>query len=242
MGRCLVDKAKIIYNMANKCDYNFIRICSENFDLKDPIYEFGAYQIRGQEGFSDCRTFFPGKKYIGTDTNMGPGVDEIRDISRSGFESESIDTIISTNTIEHLEYPREAVQEMFRILKKDGTFIITSVMDHTIHNWPNDYWRFTPECLKSLLKDFKTSFVEFSGDPLLPKIVAGIGWKQEIKIPNKFLSDIQQWKKDFRYLPMSFGLHVKRFIPPIITDFYDKNLYKPLWRIRRKVLNKVRIG
>ena len=111
-------------------------------------------------------------------------------------------------------------------------------MDQHIHNWPNDYRRFTPECFKSLLKDFKGQFVEFSGDPMLPKIIVGIGWKSETKISAKFLTDIQQWKNDFRYPPMSFGLHVKRFAPPILTDYYDKHLYKPLWRLKRRILKK----
>ncbi len=57
--------------MANRCDYNFIRICSENFDLKGPIYEFGAYQVHNQESFADYRSFFPNKKYIGTDRELG---------------------------------------------------------------------------------------------------------------------------------------------------------------------------
>ena len=114
-------------------------------------------------------------------------------------------------------------------------------MDHQIHNWPNDYWRFTPECFKSLLKDFQTSFVEFSGNPVLPKIIVGIGWKQkDIMMPEKFLADIQDWKREFRYPKMSFGLRVKRFIPPIITDYYDKHWYKPLWRLKRKIRNKLK--
>ena len=162
------------------------------------------------------------------------------DICNTGLPDESVDIAISTNVIEHLENPFEALAEVFRVLKKDGMFILTSVMKEHIHNWPRDFWRFTPECFKYLLKDYKVQFVTASGDPAYPNIIAGVAWKADAKIPSNFLVAIEQWKKDYRYQPMSFGLHVKRFTPPIITDFYDKNLYKPLWRLKRKVLNKLR--
>ena len=36
------------------------RLVAETFDCPGPIFEFGAYQVDGQEGFADLRSLFSG--------------------------------------------------------------------------------------------------------------------------------------------------------------------------------------
>ena len=156
---------------------NFIKIISETLPIKEPIYEFGSYQVEGQENYADLRPFFKNKKYIGADIRKGPGVDVILDLHNINLPSNSVGTVICVDTLEHVEYPRKAIDEIYRILNPDGIVILTSVMNFPIHNYPYDYWRFTPEGFKSLLKNFKKSFTDYIGEKKFPHTILGIGFK-----------------------------------------------------------------
>ena len=102
-------------------------------------------------------------------------------------------TVLLMDTIEHVEFIRKAINEIYRILKENGILIMSSHMEFPIHDFPNDYWRFTPEGFKSLLKNFKMSFVNFKGKENFPHTVIGIGFKSKINIDN-FIERFENWK------------------------------------------------
>ena len=80
----------------------FVGEASRAFDLAEPIVEIGSHQTPGQEGFSDLRTLFPGKSYLGCDVDAGPGVDRTEDIHRLSFPDDSFNTVIVVETLEHV--------------------------------------------------------------------------------------------------------------------------------------------
>jgi len=174
----------------------FVKICAETLPISEPIYEFGSLQVAGQEEFADIRPFFPGKKYIGADIRKGPGVDVILNLHKINLPSESTGTVLILDTLEHVEFVRDAIKEVHRILRPTGILIISSVMNFPIHDYPSDYWRFTPEGLKSLLKPFDMSFVDFAGENNFPHTVIGIGVKGSISkyYIDKFVRKIEHWK------------------------------------------------
>ncbi len=175
---------------------DFVKICAETLPVLEPVYEFGALQVPGQEGYADLRPFFKGKKYIGADMQEGPGVDVVLNMHNIELPPETAGTVLALDTLEHVEYVRKAVDEVYRILTPDGIFIATSVMNFRIHAWPHDYWRFTPEGFKSLLKPFAHSIVEFAGDRRFPHTVVGVGFKSPVedKKLEEFYKRLKQWK------------------------------------------------
>jgi len=174
-----------------------VKICAETLPVYEPIYEFDSLQVQDQVGFADLRPLFPGKKYIGADMRNGPGVDVILNLHKIDLPSESVGTVLILETLEHVEFPRKAIEEAHRILKPNGILIISSVMNFPIHDYPHDYWRFTPEGFKSLLKSFAYSFVDFAGDKKFPRTAVGIASKNSI--PEDSLDDFKKkfadWKK-----------------------------------------------
>ena len=173
---------------------DFVKICSETLPIQEPIYEFGSLQVEKQIGFADLRPLFPNKKYIGADMREGPGVDVVLNLHKIELPLESAGTVLILDTMEHVEFPRKAMGESHRILKSKGILIVTSVMYFPIHEYPYDYWRFTPEGFKSLLKPFAFSFVDFSGHPQFPHTVVGIGSKRDLVSMDKFSSKFKDWK------------------------------------------------
>lgn len=172
----------------------FVKICAETLPIVEPIYEFGSLQVVGQEGFADLRTFFPAKKYIGSDMREGPGVDMILNLHDIDLPPNTVGTALCLDTLEHVEFPRTAIEEIYRVTQPDGLVIISSHMREKIHAYPNDYWRFTPEGFKSLLKPFKNSFVSYAGKERFPHAVVGLGFKGEAPPLEKFRTAFENWQ------------------------------------------------
>jgi len=202
----------------------FVKICAETLPISEPIYEFGSLQVLEQEGFADLRPIFQGKKYVGADMRKGIGVDVILNLHSIDLPTESVGIVLILDTLEHVEFPIKAMEEVHRILKPNGFAVISSVMNFPIHDHPSDYWRFTPEGFKSLLKPFDFSFVDFAGDENFPHTVVGIGFKSpSLGGFDKFKEKFKLWKEEWSNpSKKSWKVLVRIFAPPILLDFCRK--------------------
>jgi SAM-dependent methyltransferase len=203
----------------------FVRICADTLPISEPIYEFGSLQVPGQEGLADLRPFFSEKKYVGADMRKGPGVDVILDLHKIDIPSNQVGTVLILSTLEHVEFVRKAIEEAHRILKPNGILIVSSVMNFPIHDYPNDYWRFTPEAFRSLLKPFDSAFVDFAGESNFPHTVVGIGFKDLISKDalDEFMIRFKHWKAYWRSpFGRSWKGLVEPFTPPILLKTYRK--------------------
>jgi SAM-dependent methyltransferase len=192
---------------------DFVQIISISLPITDPVFEFGSLQVPDQIGFSDLRPFFPNNEYIGCDMRQGPGVDKILNLHDIDLPSESVGTILCFDTLEHVEFPRKALEEMHRVLKPNGIAVITSLMNFPIHEYPHDYWRFTPEAFKSILKPFQNSFVGFQGDPNFPHTVVGIGFKGDVPDLSEFEIKYYEWQTKERKSIQDF---FRQITPPFL--------------------------
>jgi SAM-dependent methyltransferase len=203
----------------------FVKIVADTLPILEPVYEFGALQVPGQEGFADLRPIFAGKEYVGCDMREGPGVDKILNLHDIDLPSETVGTVLILDTLEHVEFVRRAIEETFRILKTDGILVISSVMNFPIHDYPYDYWRFTPEGFKSLLKPFNSCFVDFAGNERFPHTVVGVGFKGVIakNRMDDFLIKYQDWKTHW-YRPVRgrWKVFVKAITPTVLLNLYRK--------------------
>ncbi len=149
----------------------------------EPIVELGAFQVESQIGFADLRPFFPDKAYVGCDMRAGPGVDRIENMHRLTFADGSVGSILCLDTLEHVANCQLAVTEMHRVLAPGGVLVLASVMDFEIHEFPSDYWRFTPKAIEMLMRRFQTLQVFYQGNPAKPHTVLGIGRKSPEPFP-----------------------------------------------------------
>ena len=158
----------------------FVKDVAELFKVPEPIYEFGSLQVAGQEGYADLRPLFPGRRFVGCDARMGAGVDRIEDLMQLSLADATAGTVLILDTLEHVEHCHLAMAEVYRILKPDGILAISSVMLFPIHEHPADYWRFTPEAFRLLLRPFQTALVSAEGEPEIPHTVFGVASKSRL--------------------------------------------------------------
>jgi len=148
----------------------FARDVAESFPIASPLIEIGARAAEGQEGIADLRGIFGADVHIGCDIQAGLGVDQIEDVHHLSFADDSIGTVVSLETLEHVADPLRAVREMHRVLRPGGLLAISSLMFFPIHAHPWDYWRFTPEGFELLLEPFESKLVVAQGWDLMPEI------------------------------------------------------------------------
>jgi SAM-dependent methyltransferase len=160
-------------------DHNkaFCRLVAETLDCLQPIYEFGAYQVDGQEGYADLRAFFPDRAYVGCDMRPGPGVDRVEDVTSISLPEASAGTVLCVETFEHVFDVKAAFSEVFRILKPGGVFVITTPFNFRIHGYPDDYWRLTPNCVRRMLANYAICAVGYQGHRAFPHTVMGVAVK-----------------------------------------------------------------
>ncbi|MBU1056543.1 MAG: class I SAM-dependent methyltransferase [Proteobacteria bacterium] len=175
---------------------DLVSIVQNTLPIREPIYEFGSLQVGRDSELADLRPIFPRQKYVGADMREGPGVDKLLDLHDIDLPSGSAGTVLCIDTLEHVEYPHKALEEIHRIIVPDGVVVITSVMDFPIHDYPYDYWRFTPEAFRSLLKPFPHSFIGFAGNEKHPHTVVGIGFKGVCPPLVEFKNRYKDWQEE----------------------------------------------
>lgn len=111
------------------------------------------------------------EKIITVDKFYTANTKVIADIHFLPFRDNSINLIICTGTMEHIENPWIAVREFKRVLKNDGYCYVSVPFMQGYHPDPSDYWRFTMEGLKILFKDF---YIEEAG--VLMGSGSGLSW------------------------------------------------------------------
>ena len=192
----------------------FVSLAAESLSLQGPIYEFGALQVEGQQEWANLRPLFPGQEYVGCDMRAGHGVDRILDLHALDLPDRSVATVICVDTLEHVEHPERAAAEIHRVLADDGVAIIASVMNFPIHCHPFDYWRFTPEAFRSLLKPFAGAFVGHAGLTEFPHTVAGIGFKGAVPDLARLEKNYLAWQRSARFTRENF---VRNWLPPALV-------------------------
>jgi SAM-dependent methyltransferase len=110
-------------------------------------------------------------RYIGVDIEAGPGVDVICDAEHllAVFGPESFDVVISTELLEHVRDWRRVVGTMKRLLKSEGTLLITTRSNgFPYHGYPYDFWRYELSDMRVIFTDFTIEALQ--SDPQDPGV------------------------------------------------------------------------
>ncbi len=155
------------------------RAIVETFELPQPVLEIGAYQVEGQEGIANLRALFPGTDYVGVDMRPGPGVDRVANVENLPWKSASVGTVLALNTFEHVRCFWRGLDEVHRVLRPDGALVISTPFHFRIHEFPHDYWRFTPAAYESLLERYPSKIIGWHGPRNRPANVWAIAFREE---------------------------------------------------------------
>ena len=122
---------------------------------------------RFQKWLAPYRELFSECDYKTMDYDKTTNADIKGDVHAIPLEDGSIDAIICSSVLEHIENPVQAVIEMSRILRKGGKLFVYIPSIYPYHarkgSYP-DYWRFFDDTVSILFKDFDSiEFVKLGG-------------------------------------------------------------------------------
>lgn len=127
-------------------DINFIK----SLNLKGKTLDIGSLDINGS-----IKKYC--ENYIGIDIRKGSNVDILASSHDLPFKSESFDNIVSVGTLEHDKEFWISLNEIRRVLKIGGKFILSIPnYEFKYHAHPKDYWRFSIDSIDLLLEGFKS--------------------------------------------------------------------------------------
>jgi SAM-dependent methyltransferase len=156
---------------------NYVKEMISKFPFEDPVLDCGA----GWEP-NLYQPLFPDRKYIKQDYQDydPPCIDVVCDIcDMRTVEDNSIGLVLLLESLEHIEQPQKALDEIHRILRPNGLLILTTVLGMGIHRCPMDYWRFCPDGIEVLMRRYQIIDFTLEGDPFFP---LGI-WVTGQKVP-----------------------------------------------------------
>jgi SAM-dependent methyltransferase len=94
------------------------------------------------------------EEYVGLDVYDSPEIDIVVNINEKwNLADESFDCVISTQSLEHISGFDVFFQEISRVLKPQGKFLITMPFIQNEHATPYDFRRFSYYGIQEILKD-----------------------------------------------------------------------------------------
>ena len=118
------------------------------------------------------------KNLIKIDIDIEGKPNILADINNLPIKNNSISNFGCFNVLELLQFPKIAIEEIYRVLNKSGYLVGYVPFLYPIHNQPVDYWRFSNNSLHQILNDagFENIIIEPLGgrfivmyDIILPK-------------------------------------------------------------------------
>jgi SAM-dependent methyltransferase len=141
--------------------YNFIESELKKYQhlAKGDFVDIGC----GQKPF--FKIFKNITSYIGVDSNKKSAADIVCDALNLKIKSSSVDSVLCTQVLEHVQDPNKLISEISRISKPGAVCILTAPHISRVHGSPKDYFRFTPFGLKILFQknNFKVIKIDNTG-------------------------------------------------------------------------------
>ena len=137
--------------------------------------------------------------------------------------SESVDTIITTQFLEHHPEPNVVISEMHRVLRGDGFLFLTVPFLWPFHDVPSDQYRFTPFSLERMFRQAKFSNISihpYGGWDASLATMLGL-W-----VRRRNMSPFVRRLLSLLFLPVIKSLH-KYDRPPI--EFHESSMTQGLW-------------
>lgn len=118
------------------------------------------------EGLDRFLQSVPDAEILNSDVFPGEFVHVICDAHQLAFADESFDIVILQAVIEHLIEPVVAVEEIWRVLRKDGIVLADTPFLQAVHMGAYDFTRYTPLGQRALFKKFEELEVGISAGPM----------------------------------------------------------------------------
>ena len=102
--------------------------------------------------------------YIGADIPGNTHADiELQSDSKLNLSDDTVDIVLSTQVLEHIDSPKDYIDESYRVLRQNGLLILSTHGYWLYHPDPLDLWRWTSSGLKKIIQEGGFEIIYFEG-------------------------------------------------------------------------------
>ncbi len=146
------------------------------------------------------------------------------------FENDIFQNAMLIEILEHVPDTKNILNEVYRILKKDGYLLITVPFLWNLHDIPHDEYRFTPYAIKRVLveSNFEIISIEAFG-----------GWKASLASMIALFIKRSPLKKRNRKILLFFFYPIIKYLIKKdkysdLSDFNKNSMFTGLWCLAKK--------
>lgn len=143
--------------MSTTLQYDWIR--SHRDLCMGPLADLGSRApiSRGRNSkvkWVSLRSLFTGESFVGIDMQKGRGVDLVCDLTQTLPTSlvDMFQTVFCISILEHVSRPWVFADNICDMLRPGGLLFVSVPWCWRYHGHPSDYWRMSPEALKTLFR------------------------------------------------------------------------------------------
>jgi SAM-dependent methyltransferase len=125
--------------------------------IKGKVLDVGGKKVN-KRGIFDISKLGVPVTYVNIEKKDEPDI--LADAASIPLQSESFDTVIMAELLEHVPDPLAVLKEACRLLKPGGTALVTAPFMVGVHGDPEDYARYTPTFLEKMAKEAGFKIVE----------------------------------------------------------------------------------
>jgi len=149
-----------------------------NFLIKAAEQSKGGVVLDAGAGSQRYKPFFNQSIYLAQEhPQIGAAYDEydiLCDVKNIPLKDSSVDLILSTSSLEHMQYPNLFMKESYRVLKPSGALYINVPFVYNEHMVPYDFQRYTRYGLQHIYKN--AGFENITVSPTTSSLSSAKGW------------------------------------------------------------------
>jgi SAM-dependent methyltransferase len=163
-----------------------------------PVIEIGAKDYGSTTSFRDL---YQGVEYVGVDMEAGKGVDIVADLSAGTGQlpASHFALAICCSVLEHTPRPWLLADNIARLLRPGGQLYLSVPWVWRYHAYPDDYFRFSPRGVQSLLPDMEWTRATYS--TTVPGEHIDIDLRDFREVDNRMAQHAQTPAGKRKYLP-----------------------------------------
>jgi SAM-dependent methyltransferase len=140
------------FGSGNSVWRSFMNATIRQVKLSEPVLDLGAGRC-GEESYHHLIPDFASLRSVALDIQVERRPTVKADAQgRLPFKAEVFSSCIALNLLEHVLLAEEMLEDVRRVLTRDGVFLIGVPFLHRVHADPSDYFRYTGYALEILLR------------------------------------------------------------------------------------------
>jgi len=180
-------------------NYELTKIWVDSLPSDYIVLDLGCGQLTNSNLLKNSKVIYLDGAYF-------EGIDVVCDFGKKlPLKSSSVDAILFSNVLEHMKEPQLVMNEISRVLKKDGELLLLVPFSIKLHQTPFDFFRYTKYALEYMSNNSALTVKEIKEVGGILNIM-GTLLRQAIQNEEKFLNKIL-----FRFQYLLYRIQKKLF-------------------------------